>query len=411
VRGDVLKEIYRLKNPVQNYAWGSKNLLSELLGKNPSNSPELTSEPIAEPEAELWMGAHPKAPSQIEIQPGEWKPLDQWIQEDPKDILGVEVAKRFQNELPFLFKILAVEKPLSIQLHPNQDQAKEGFQRENEKGIPLSAPHRNYKDPNHKPELICALTPFQAFVGFRPVEELQTILKVFLNSPLKKEVEDFLENSNEKHLTQLLERAFQLPKEEQAALVNRTLNLSGSEHLSQVESHYPADIGVFIAALMNFIELKPAEALFLGAGEIHAYMSGLGVEVMANSDNVLRGGLTPKHIDVPEMMKILTPKMGKVPPLESEESARIAYCVYPSEAEEFQLWRAHFVEKTPLKRLGSKGGPEIIFTYEGEGLIYDSKTEQKLSFQKGDVFFIPAHSGELELEGGGVFYGVSVRLD
>lgn len=270
----------RLINKIQNYAWGSLDALPSLLGQPPDGQPQ----------AELWLGAHESAPS---LAGG--KPLDAVISAAPERLLGAQVAARFGGRLPFLLKVLAAAQPLSLQAHPSQAQAREGFAKENASAIPLRAPHRNYKDPHHKPELICALTEFHALCGFRKVEDSVRLLRGLGVDTTKLEREGL-----RAFFTHVMKTRVSLTKVRRVEGFERECALA-----EQLLAAYPGDPGLIGALLLNYVVLQPGEALFLTAGNLHAYVRGTGIELMASSDNVLRGGLTPKHVDVPELLRVL----------------------------------------------------------------------------------------------------------
>jgi mannose-6-phosphate isomerase len=256
-----------LENQIENYAWGSRTAIPSLLGV----------EPDGKPQAELWIGAHPKAPSTVD-----GIALDVAIAASPERWLGRRVAERF-SALPFLLKVLAAAEPLSIQCHPDRAQAREGFARENAAGISIDAPHRNYRDANHKPELIVALTRFRALKGFRPHEEIAQRFGAFDD------------------LKALFVDVMGWPKQK----VDAFGRASGDPIVAELAKKYPGDPGTLAPLLLNVVTLEPGQALFLRARELHSYLEGTGIEIMANSDNVLRGGLTPKHVDVPELERVL----------------------------------------------------------------------------------------------------------
>lgn len=279
----------KLTNRIQPYAWGSTTAIPALLGVPPDGAPQ----------AELWLGAHPSAPSRVPS--GET--LDAVIASDPVRLLGNAVAAHFEGRLPFLLKVLAAAEPLSLQAHPSLEEARAGFAAENAAGVPLTASHRNYKDANHKPEIICALTPFLALCGFRRVADT---LRLFRGLGLDVTV---LERDG---LGAYFKLVMTLPKAEQQALVDTVLRAPTVDGFvdecalaHRLAKKYPGDVGVIGALLLNLVLLQPGEALYLDAGNLHAYLDGTGVELMANSDNVLRGGLTPKHVDVPELLRVL----------------------------------------------------------------------------------------------------------
>jgi len=289
----------KLINAVQNYAWGSHTALTELYGiANPDNLPM----------AELWMGAHPKSSSQILAADGQPRSLREVIDADKAALLGDKVAARF-GELPFLFKVLCAAQPLSIQVHPNKQASEEGFARENAAGIPLSAAERNYKDPNHKPELVFALTPFLAMNAFREFSEIVSLLQPVAGA--NKAIAHFLENPNADALSQLFASMLNMQGEEKShalAVLKAALNTQQGEPwetIRLISEFYPDDSGLFSPLLLNVVKLNPGEAMFLFAETPHAYLHGCNVELMANSDNVLRGGLTSKHVDVNELLAVV----------------------------------------------------------------------------------------------------------
>lgn len=309
-----LGTMLRLHSPIRDYAWGSTTLLAALQGREPSGAPE----------AEMWLGAHPAAPSEVEAGAGERVTLDRLIAQDPERHLGE--AARF-GRLPYLMKLLAAGRPLSIQAHPTLEQAREGFAAEEAAGLALDAPERNYKDDNHKPEMVVALTPFSALCGFRRPEESQLTFERI--AQVMTEYADG--NATEvalaaRHLAVLLADgdvtgAFAEILDPEsiwsrggtAELVNalqgmQDLILHDDAIVTALEAaeHFPDDPGVLVTLLLNRVDLMPGQAVHLPAGNVHAYLHGLGVEIMAASDNVLRGGLTPKHVDVAELTRIVT---------------------------------------------------------------------------------------------------------
>ncbi len=286
--------VVRLEGAIRHYEWGSRTAIPQLLGV----------EPDGRPVAELWFGAHPDDPSAA---PDHGVTLDELIAADPQHALGSSVIERFGERLPFLLKVLAADKALSIQVHPTLEQARAGFAAEDAAGVPRDAPERNYRDPNHKPELICALTPFEALCGFRPVAETLALLAElgvpeleFLSAalagpdPLRTAFTAVLEHADPGALVAAL-----VPAVER---LGRHSDLARAVELASTD--FPGDVGVVLAVLLNYVRLDPGQAIFLGAGNVHAYLRGTGIEIMANSDNVLRCGLTSKHIDVAELLQV-----------------------------------------------------------------------------------------------------------
>ncbi|MFE1439520.1 mannose-6-phosphate isomerase, class I [Streptomyces sp. NPDC058739] len=318
----------RLDNTVRPYAWGSTTAIPGLLGV----------EPTGEPQAEMWLGAHPGAPSRTAR-----GTLVEVVEADPERELGEAAVAKFGPRLPFLFKILAAGAPLSLQVHPNLAQAKEGYAEEERRGVPVDAPHRNYKDANHKPELICALTEFDGLCGFRdPVETADLLAGLGVDS-LKPYVDLLHAHPEEAALREVLTAILTADPEEMHRTVAEATaactRLGGAyASYADIAHHYPGDPGVIAAMLLNHVRLQPGEALYLGAGIPHAYLDGLGVEIMANSDNVLRCGLTPKHVDVPELLRVVRFEAADAGVLRPE-AAPDGEEVYETPIDEFRLSR------------------------------------------------------------------------
>ncbi|NOZ20096.1 MAG: mannose-6-phosphate isomerase, class I [Planctomycetes bacterium] len=396
-------DICRLKNPIQDYAWGSHTAIPELLGQ-PS--------PSETPQAELWMGAHPKAPSKVEVG-GEWKPLPEVIASAPREILGDRVAKRFGGRLPFLFKILAAAQPLSIQAHPNVAQAREGFARENAEGIPLTAPNRSYKDDNHKPEIICALTPFWAMNGFRKIDEMVCLLKDIGPAELETEIGQLSEHRNPDGLKEFFSTLMTMDKSRQQQVVEQAVaaaerGASGNpifEWMLKLNEKYPGDIGVLGPVLLNLVKLEPGQAMFLQAGQLHAYLGGVGIELMANSDNVLRGGLTPKHIDVPELLKILRFAETGVSILSPERQDGDR--AYPSDAEEFRL-SVLDIDGTAPYTSATDRSVEVMICTGGKAFVKNEGSGKTLTVKKGTSLLVPAAVRRYLIEGEATLYKASV---
>lgn len=291
-----LPAVFALDGVERDYAWGSTTALQRLLGR----------EPDGRPLAELWFGAHPAAPSPV---PALGATLDELIAAEPAAVLGGPVAGRFGGRLPFLVKLLAAERPLSVQVHPTRAQAEAGFAAEQARGIPAGAPQRNYRDANHKPELLWALTEFEALCGFRPVADTLRLLDAF-DLPELQPVRELLTGPDP--LRAALTYLLRLPEpgplvtavSARAGAVGGTEWSGAADAVLRAADAFPGDIGVVLSLLLNAVVLQPGEAIYLGAGNVHAYLHGFGVEIMANSDNVLRCGLTSKHVDVTELLEI-----------------------------------------------------------------------------------------------------------
>jgi mannose-6-phosphate isomerase len=374
--------ILKLTNTIKKYSWGSSEWIPALLGrKNPSG----------EPWAELWMGVHPEGPSLLEGADGTL--LSSLIAADPVYYLGAETGKKF-GVLPFLFKVLAAGKPLSIQAHPNLEQAREGWERENQEGINPKSPDRNYKDPNHKPEIIFALSPFTAMCGFRRPEDIRTLIDLFSRNapdPLYKSLGNLVSAltamDGENPLKSFLRAVFSMDEEtrQQLSVYAGTAKAEYPQYekewtlIAHFAGLYPSDPAVIAPLYLNLIELNPGEAVYLPAGVLHAYIRGLGVELMANSDNVLRGGLTPKHIDLKELFRVLKFSPFKPQVLKGPEESMYRF---PAPCEEFSLsvLRGNMAY--------TETGPSIVIVTEG-CLTVKSPVGETQVF-KGESVFIPA---------------------
>jgi mannose-6-phosphate isomerase len=342
-----------LLEPVtQPYAWGSHTAIAELQGR-PA--------PTLQPEAELWMGAHPSAPSGVE-RPGGRTTLDAVIAADPVGELGPLCADEFGGRLPFLLKVLAAEKALSIQVHPSRAQAEAGFRAENERGLAPGDKSRNYVDDWPKPEILCALTRFEVLAGMRAPEDAAALLKE-LEVPELDPITAILAGAvGPRALTEALAAILAWPDGRRAALVDEVVR--GCAAAVRVSGEHPGDLGVVASLLLRHAVLEPGDAVFMSAGGLHAYLHGTGVELLANSDNVVRAGLTPKHIDVPELLKLTDPAVA-VPVLEPRALGGGVFG-YDSPVPEFRLYRAELAGQVELP---GTGGPRIVFCTEGTAVL------------------------------------------
>ncbi|WP_406436492.1 mannose-6-phosphate isomerase, class I [Streptomyces sp. NBC_00631] len=378
-----------LDNTIRPYAWGSPTAIPKLLGVEPSG----------EPQAEMWMGAHPGAPSRTAR-----GTLVEVVDADPKAELGAAAVARFGPRLPFLLKILAAGAPLSLQVHPNLEQAREGYEDEERRGIPVDAPHRNYKDANHKPELICALTEFDGLCGFRAPEQSAALLDGLGVNSLKPYVDALRAHPEDAALREVLTAILSADREEMAHTVaeaTAACTRLGGDYApyADIAHHYPGDPGVIAAMLLNHVRLQPGEALFLGAGIPHAYLNGLGVEIMANSDNVLRCGLTPKHVDVPELLRVVRFEAGDAGVLRPE-AAPDGEEVYETPIDEFRLSRYVLPEGTAAHDL-TLPTPQILLCTAGTVRVgeYD--------LTPGRSVFVPAGE-KAEVSGAGTVFRATV---
>lgn len=399
--------VLKMKNTIQPYAWGSRNALAGLLGqKQPSDGPQ----------AELWMGAHPKAPSKVYFDE-QWQDLDKVIRDDPVAILGEEISRHYSRQLPYLFKVLAADQPLSIQAHPSKEQAKHGFERENEQGIPLSAGHRNYKDSNHKPECICALTLFWGMCGFRPVDDMLRLLGMVWPPANTGDLDRFGLAPPNPTIQQFFKFLMSMGPEERKQLV-RHITVAASplanlhaefEWVVRLNRHYPGDIGVLAPILLNLFCLEPEQALFLPAGQLHAYLDGMGIEIMANSDNVLRGGLTPKHVDSAELLNILDFQPRALEILTAEGTG-IGEYHYPSKVGEFVLSRLQVENRQPYASRTSKiPTPHILLCTQGEAFVQWNEGRSDMALPQGQSALVPASLSGYTITGNATLYRASVN--
>lgn len=392
----------RLVNTVRPYPWGSTTALPALMGTTPDGSPQ----------AELWMGAHPGAPSRVE-RGGDLLELDRVIEADPRGELGDAVVRRFGPRLPFLVKLLAADAPLSLQVHPDPDQAAAGYERENALGIPLDAPHRTYRDPQHKPEMIVALTPFEGLCGFRPPQESAELLDALdldWTAPYARTLRSSPEGPALREVfSALLSLSPDRLAEAGGALASAARRPGPlQEQLAVYEGlarTCPGDPGVPAALLVRVVRLAPGEALFLGAGVPHAYLRGLGVEIMAASDNVLRCGLTDKHVDVSELLRVVRfaalpwPVVRPVREADGEE-------VYPAPVEDFRLSRLVRGEQDRARVLpGSR--PQILVCTGGT--IRLTGSEGELVLEAGASAYVPAGE-EVTVSGAGTVFRATTAL-
>ncbi len=393
--------ISKLYNPIQTYAWGSHTGIADLLG-HPS--------PAAEPQAELWMGAHPMAPSEIEID-GRRVSLAAVIAEHPRQVLGA-AAERYGAALPFLFKVLAAGQALSIQAHPDRRQAAAGCRREDELGLPRDAAGRNYRDDNHKPEVLCAVTPFVILRGFRPAAQILDLMRPLDVPEQLPEVAAALAAGD---LERFLGAYLSAGRERLAGVLARAVGRIGDPEggggrgngdalawVQKLDSQFPGDPGVLAPLFLHLKELAPGEAIYTGPGVLHAYLEGVGIELMANSDNVVRGGLTPKHVDVRELLRVL--RFEPEPPRLLGSSSAGGVRRFERVADELALSVLEVEPDEPCVEPG--GGVEILLCARGRGVIRAGTAE--LAFEQGDSLLVPAAAGDYRIAGSARLYRASV---
>jgi mannose-6-phosphate isomerase len=393
-----------LGNTVQPYAWGSRTAIAELLGE-PS--------PSAGPQAELWIGAHPSAPSVL-TRDGVTGTLTAAIAANPTIELGTRVAERFGGRLPFLLKVLAADKALSIQLHPTREQARTGFAREEQSGVPRDARERVYVDDWPKPEILVALTPFEVLAGLRPADQAAEAIEGLGLPELKERVAGLRANATPRGVADALTQLLTWPEDSRESLAAKAVEAAAVEShkggpyaaaydaIVRMNADHPRDIGLVSSLLMNHAVVEPGQALFMAAGGVHAYIKGVGIELMANSDNVIRAGLTPKHIDVPELTRVLVPEV-EVPVLTAHQTAP-GIEVFDTPVPEFRLTRLSLADGTALKIPGD-GGPRVLLCLEG-GASVSCGTEPDGHFVlgRGESCFLSAADSNVLLTGAGRFF-------
>ncbi|MCD2444041.1 mannose-6-phosphate isomerase, class I [Agromyces sp. SYSU K20354] len=401
-----------IDNAPRDYAWGSRDAIAEYRGVAPSGGPE----------AELWLGAHAGSPAKIIDATSVGHPdLATWIVADPTTALGTRLAD--ERRLPFLLKVLAAAEPLSLQAHPTPQQARAGFEREEAEGVPIGAYDRNYKDPFHKPELIVAVSEtFDALSGFRPFDEVRGIQAVLRaadaasttpepgaldlldahlagDDPLRTTVEWLLRDGRGEDTGEaawVTERIVTLAATETARDSEFALSF---ETVGRLSEFYPGDTGIVISLLLNRVRLNRGEALYLAAGNIHAYLEGLGIELMAASDNVLRGGLTPKHVDVGELLEVLdfTPID---PPYLAASTVAPGVSAYRPDVPDFALHRVEPAAASKHEAQMSISAPAIVLVEQGSISIRSGKGAASL--EQGDAVYITPDESELVFGGTGV---------
>lgn len=382
-----MQPIIPLKGIVQHYDWGGFDFIPQLLSQSNINHQAF---------AELWMGTHKNGTAIALLSDGDLS-LKTLIDQNPEAILGKSVSERFQGQLPFLFKILDVRKMLSIQTHPTKANAEQGFRFENEQGIPLNAPDRNYKDDNHKPEVMVALTDFWLLHGFKSATAIASILG---HTP---EFAPLVPAFSEKNTKQLYQKIMEMPQtmvdqllqplKERLELTEKksALEKSSPDYWANLafkdytrDGHY--DRGIFSIYLFNLVFIPTGQGIFQDAGIPHAYLEGVNVELMANSDNVFRGGLTPKHVDVPELLKHLVFD-AVIPQILQGEKQNEVETYFPTPAADFALFQLQFEKGQQLE----KPAQETAFIYIVlQGAVHLSSNNQRIIFQQGDSFLVPA---------------------
>lgn len=395
----------RLTPTTQHYAWGSPTAIPALFGQ----------QPVGRPVAEVWFGAHASSPSLADV--GDQQvPLDRLVASDPTGTLGEDVRARFGSTLPYLLKVIAAERPLSLQVHPTLDRARAGFAAEDAAHIPRTSARRNYRDRNHKPELLYAVTRFEALCGFRAPRRAADVF-TDLDAPLARTLSAVLrakpsvEGVREAFMM-LLDPASKPDAEAVGAVADacRTRLGEGSPSpradrtVVELAAAFPGDPGVVTSLLLNPVTLQPGDALFVPSGGVHAYLTGVGVEIMANSDNVLRAGLTAKHIDIQELLSNVD--YVAAPPIRiAPETFHGASRVFYAPVDDFEL-SVTVVESPGPHRLPGRG-PRLLLCLDGEATVHAASGDALL-LRQGDAAFVPASDGALSASGDGTIVQADV---
>ena len=403
--------MWELDSRIQHYAWGSTTAIPEFLGRDGDGTPW----------AEAWYGAHPLAPSPLVGGSQSGTGLDALIGADPRRLLGDGVHRAFGARLPYLLKVIAPEKPLSLQVHPDREHAAESYAAETAAGLPLDSPLRNYRDDNHKPEMLIALTRFTALCGFRTPRRAVTILEG-LGTDLTDRLHGLLTRQPTAHgmraafrmlISASMRPAPDMVQEVVAACAARAeAGRSPSPRIDRtvglLAEHHPGDPGVVAALLLNPVTLRPGEAIFVPAGTLHAYLHGVGLEIMAASDNVLRAGLTPKRVDADEMLQCVS--VAAAPPLRvAPERQNATSVAYYAPVDDFELSLTTLEDPPGTYRASHRvpgSGPRTLLGLEGEVLLQSDTGRHVLT--AGRALFVPADAGHLHAGGAGRFVQASV---
>jgi len=383
--------VYPLTGVVRPYAWGSRTVIAALQGREvPSEGPE----------AELWLGGHPGDPSTVAGPDGPLS-LVELIEDDPKGRLGTGVVDEFGVRLPYLMKVLAAAAPLSLQAHPDAEYARAAFQAQE---ADPAAP-RNYTDPYHKPEMLVAVSPFEALCGFRDPAASADVLAALPVPDLAPVVTAL--RTGVDGLAAAVRTLLTWPAESRPALVEAARE-HGPRLAADLAEHYPGDPGVLVALLLNHVRLAPGEAIWMPAGNLHAYLEGTGVEIMAASDNVLRGGLTPKRVDVDELLRVLRFEVLDDPVLPATPVGP-GVVTWRVPVREFALYRVDLDgQRAPVTVPG--GGPRIVLGVRGDVFVGEGHGTP-VEVGAGNAAFVPADAGPITVAGVGEVFVATVPVD
>jgi mannose-6-phosphate isomerase len=394
--------MHRLVGRIRPYSWGSRIEIARIQGRPV---------PSATPEAEVWYGAHPRDPAFLLDEDGTRSSLTAVIGADPVGVLGREAIGGYGARLPFLLKLLAADRPLSLQVHPGPIEAREGFAAEEAAGVSREVSYRNYVDPYHKPELLVAVSEFHALCGFRPRAEAARLLGRLDIPELSATVQRLGLARPDEALREAMTSLFAVPAGRRASLVAQVRAASRNRPqreyrlASELADRYPGDIGVVVSFLLNLVTLVPGEAIYMPAGNLHAYLSGVGLEVMASSDNVLRGGLTGKHVDVPELLRVLCyeelpePRLSPVPVADG-----VDWWLTPEA--DFRLTRVTVAGGPVRLPLPAGPSPRILLCLGGKVRVHSA--DRDLDLGGGEAAFVPADADAVTVTGSGEVYQASM---
>ena len=406
----IISRPFLLEPAFKYYEWGSETAIQEITGRK-----ELEGKTAAE----MWMGDHPSGANFL-VDGTEKIPFHDLVKEKPDKILGKNVSKKYRKSLPFLFKVLAASKPLSIQSHPSRKQAEEGFERENILEIPMDDFTRGYKDSNHKPEIILALTSFKMMKGFRSYSSIRDNLKKYCPATSQwiiKEMGDVKDLTESKKLKKFFKTIMSCSCSDTGRMIDEALKNSQKEEfkdklesdfIRKFSEYYPDDAGILSPIYLNCSVLEKGEAVYIPAGELHAYVEGTGIELMANSDNVFRGGLTPKHVDREELYKILKYRTTEI--RKTDKKVNGCEKIFTTESEEFLLSEI-IVDKENNYVSDEDRNIDILICYEGSAEVECESSKSGITVMKGDSFVLPSAARKYTITGEGTFYKATVPYE
>jgi len=412
-----LCSVFKFIPVLKDYDWGSPYSIQKITGNK-----ELEGKPVAE----LWIGSHPKGEGSVIDSAGNYVKISRFIEKNSSAVLGRRCSNKYGGKLPFLFKIIAAERALSIQVHPSKYDAEKGFEDEEKRKIDINSSSRNYKDRNHKPELIYALTDFSLMKGFRNGEDIRRNVEKY--APLLGKIETdkggkrsgkdiCLAGADGTSSTESVSDLFKVLLNSDKTLlknmIDQTLKKCAESNgpiektISLLFEFYGYDCGVLSPLFLNLMDLRPGEAQFIPAGELHAYIKGTGFEVMASSDNVIRGGLTNKHIDTSLLLEITEFSQSDTETLKPYKSLNETKFITP--ADEF-VFSVISLESGDFNSSGPDKSIELFFFTGDQCIIETADKEHAYQFNNGDSFLIPACTGKYTIKGKGCLYRASVNI-